>query len=376
MNRKRKSSKGLPRRVYIKHGAYYFVSLEPIRCPKTGLMKKWIRLAGEDEGESKMLTALGALLGSPVLIEGSMAHACSEFKSSKLASYEPETQATYGRYLAVIADAFEAFHASQVTTKDCADFLRDRFKMTPNTAQKYTALMSKLFKFIIGELGLRQDNPIDQLDLSNYKTTRRTVLPTHTQIKQIRNAGMMSKPRKDTGLSIPTASGPMFACIIDMSYLLWARAIDIRMLKESQIENGRIRITPSKTQKTSGKMVDITITPAIQRVIDQARDIKRKYQIISQYLFPTQKGTPYAKSGLSSMWDRAKERAGVTADVVFKDIRALGATDAARRGDDRKDIQKRLVHTSSKTTDIYIKEVIADVSEINMDLPWEEKNHQ
>lgn len=376
MNRKRKKNKGLPRRVYLKHGAYYFVSLEPMRCPKTGIVKKWIRLADESDGESKMLTALGALLGSPVLLEGSMPYVCAEFKAHKLTSYEHETQATYKRYLDVIAEAFEAFQAAQVTTKDCADFLRDRFKATPNTAQKYTALMSKLFKYVIGELGLRQDNPIDQLDLSNYKTTRRTVLPTHEQIKRIRDAGMMSKARKDNGKQLPTASGPMFACIIDMSYLLWARAIDIRMLKESQIENGRIRITPSKTQKTSGKMVDITVTPAIQCVIDRARDIKKKYQIISQYLFPTQKGTPYAKSGLSSMWDRAKERIGMTDDVVFKDIRALGATDAARRGDDRKDIQTRLVHTSSKTTDIYIKEAIPDISEIDMDLPWQEKTHQ
>ncbi|MGX9696338.1 hypothetical protein ACWYXK_05055 [Janthinobacterium lividum] len=49
----------------------------------------------------------------------------------------------------------------------------------------------------------------------------------------------------------------MFACTIDMSYLLWARSIDIRTLKESQIEDGWIRIKPSKTQKTSGKAVDI-----------------------------------------------------------------------------------------------------------------------
>ena len=74
-------------------------------------------------------------------------------------------------------------------------------------------------------------NPIDQLDMSSYKTGRREVLATHAQVQAIREAGMMSKERKGTGLSIPTASGPMFACIIDMSYLLWARGIDIRMLK-------------------------------------------------------------------------------------------------------------------------------------------------
>ena len=370
MNRHRKTNRGLPRRVYLKNGAYRYLAAAPMRNPANGKMQSWIHLAYEAEGESKMLTALAALLGSPHLVEGSMPHACVEFKENKLGGYGKDTQDAYRRYLDVIADEFEEFHASQVTTKDCAGFLRDNFKNTPNTAKKYAALMSRLFKFIIGELGLRQDNPIDQLDMSSYKTGRREVLATHAQVQAIREAGMMSKERKGTGLSIPTASGPMFACIIDMSYLLWARGIDIRMLKESQIEDGRIRIKPSKTQKTSGKAVDIVVTAEIAEVIARARGLKIKYGLISQFVFPTQKGGAYTRSGLSSMWDRAKERIGMKDDVVFRDIRALAATDAARRGENRSDIQKRLVHTSGKTTDIYIKEVIADVSEIPMELPW------
>ena len=41
---------------------------------------------------------------------------------------------------------------------------------------------------------------------------------------------------------------------IDMSYLPWARGTDMRILKESQIEGGRIRIKPGKTQKTVAKL--------------------------------------------------------------------------------------------------------------------------
>lgn len=76
------------------------------------------------------------------------------------------------------------------------------------------------------------------------------------------------------------------------------------------------------------------------------------------------------RSGLGSMRERAKEHIGMKDDGVLRDIRALAATDAARRGENRSDIQMRLVHTSGKTTDIYIKQVIADVSEIPMALPW------
>lgn len=376
MNRARKTGKGLPKRVYAKHGAWYFYSPTPIRDPKTNELKKWHQLAYFHEGQNAIYEPLARLLGDKTNEQGTMVHVCSEFKAHKLKRYSEDVQKQYRQYLDVIADDFEEFHFNQVTTKNCADFLRNKFRDKPNTAQKYAALMRKLFRYGISELGLRQDNPVDQLDLSDYETQRREKLPTHEQIAAIRAAGMISKERKDTGKTLPNPSGPMFACIIDMTYLIWQRAIDIRMLKEAQIQDGHIRLKPSKTAKTSGKTVDILITPEIQVVIDRARAIKktykvaRKHELISPYLFPSHKGTPYTKSGLVSMWKRAKARAKITDDVQFKDLRALGATDAARANIDRKEIQKRLAHTSGETTEIYIKEAVPETSSVDLKLPW------
>lgn len=375
MSRRRKVDKGLPRRVYFRKGSYQYYSPVKIRDPKDGKLKSWIILATEFAGEAAMLTALGALKGGVRNEQGSMPYACAEYKAGKLKKLTPETRAQYSQYLDMIADDFEDFYAAQVTTKEIAGFIRTFFKDKPNTAQKYAALFKKLFKFIIGELGLRADNPADQLDLSDYDTERREVLPTHEQIQRIRAAGMASKPRADTGKTLPTASGPMFACLIDMSYLAWQRAIDIRTLKESQIEGGYIKFKPSKTLKTSSKTVDILITVQIQEIIDRARAIKKTYKVhghdlITPYLFPTRTGGAYKKTGLFSMWDRARERAGITEDVTFKDIRALGATDAAKRGEHMSDIQMRLAHTSSRTSEIYIKESVPGKSGIEMDLPW------
>lgn len=374
MNRKRTANRGLPRRVYIKFNAYYYYAPEKIRVPKTKELKSWIRLCSVAEGEVVMLNRLAELLGSKTHVEGTVPHLCAEFKAHKLGKYTKQTQDQYAQYLDVIADEFEAFLVVEVTTKEFADFLREKFADKPNTARKYGALASKLFRYAVSGLGLRQDNPIDQLDLGDFETERRTVLPTHEQVQRIRAAGMFSKPRSDNGKMIPNQSGPMFACLVDMAYLLWARAVDIRTLKESQIEGGYIRIQPSKTKKSSGKVIDIVITPAIQDVIDRARAIKKGYQVISPYLFPSQKGTPYTKTGLFSMWDRARERAGITEAIWFRDLRALGATDAARAGSQMAEIQKRLVHTTSRTSEIYIKEAIPDVSAIDMKLPWNTSN--
>lgn len=376
MNKSRKTGKGLPRRVYARNGAYYFYAPEKMRCPRTGKLKSWIFLGYEHAGEVPMLQALADLLKDKKSLQGAMPYVCAEFKASKLKKYTKDTQAQYRQYLDVIADDFEEFFFSQVATKDWAEFLRNNFRDKPNTARKYTALAKRLFKFGISELGLRQDNPIDQIDLGDYETQRRTILPTHEQVKAIREAGMLSKKRSDTGKQTENPSGPMFQCMVDMTYLCWARAIDVRTLKESQIDNGVIRLKPSKTAKTSGKALDIVITPEIQAVIDRAREIKKKYEVISPYLFPTRQGKPYSKSGLFSMWDRARDRLGIGKDsppaerIQFRDLRALGATDAARAGQTKDDIRKRLVHTTSKTSEIYIKDVVPEVSDIAMKLPW------
>ena len=364
--------------MYLKDGAYRFLAPKKIRDPKDGKLKSWIRLAGADEGEAAMLAALAALLSDKVGTQGTMPHLCNEYKTHKLGRYTEEVQAQYRQYLGQIATAFEDFAVAQVTTKDCADFLRVNFADKANTARKYGALMRRLFRYAISALGLREDNPMDQIDLDEFEVSRRTVLASHAQVAAIRAAGFVGADGRKT------QSGPMFACIIDMTYLLWARAIDIRTLKEAQIDEaaGLIRIKPSKTQRSSGLAVDIAITPSIQEVIDRARAVKRSYEVISPYLFPSKKGTAYAKTGLISMWDRARERAVAAAAkegrefgelIQFKDLRALGATDAAKQGIEKKQIQERLVHAQGSTTDIYIKEAVPTTSAIDMPVPWATK---
>jgi site-specific recombinase XerD len=384
MNRARKRNKGLPRRVYEKNGAWYFYSATKIR-DKTGKEKSWLRLAYVYEGESAMLQALAAILKDKKDLHGTMPFVCAEYKARKLKKYSDETKAQYGQYLEVIARDFEDFSAAQVTTRDWAEFLRNNFDDKPNTAQKYTALAKRLFKYVISELGIRQDNPIDQIDLGDYETQRRTVLPTHEQVRAIREAGMHSKERRDTGKRLPNPSGPMFQCLVDMTYLCWTRAVDVRMLKESQIDGDWIQLQPAKTMKSSGKAVDIFITPEIRAVIDRAREIKRGYKIkgkdsehdlITPYLFPKRDGKPYKKNGLFAMWDRARDRIGIDKDsppelrIQFRDLRALGATDALKMGEQKDDIRKRLVHTTTKTTDIYIKDIVPEQSKIDLKLPW------
>lgn len=375
MNRHRQSNRGLPRRVYLKNGAWKFLSPVKMRDPEDGEMKFWIKLATVDQGEGAMLSALAKLLGNKALDTGTVPHLCAEYSAHRLDDYSKETQATYRQYLSMIADDFEEFQVADVTTKHWSEFLRNNYKGKANTAKKITALAANLFRYGISELGLRSDNPIEQIDLKSYKTKRREVLPTHAQVAAVRDAGMIGLDGRKT------RSGPMLACLIDISYLLWQRAMDTRTLMESQIDladgqlvGGHIRLKPSKTAKTSGLALRIEITAEIADVIERARAFKRQHGIVSGYLFPASAGKaagkPYTKTGLFSMWDRARERAKIADEIQFKDLRALGATDAARQGENKAAIKDRLVHTSEGTTDIYIKDAVPALSQIVMDLPW------
>lgn len=372
MNRKRKSNRGLPARVYIKDGAYRFLASEKIRDPADGKLKFWIKLAGIGDGPgcgmAAMFATLAKLTGARGADKSSMPYLCQEYSAQKLTRYTDDVKEAYTAYIEKIADDFEDFQVKDVTTRDWSEFLRNHYQGKANTAKKVTALGRKIFRYGISEFGLRTDNPLDQIDLDDYKTERRAVVPTHDQIKAIRASALIGKDGRKT------LSGPTLVCLVDISYLCWQRGKEFRMLEESQIEGGRIRFKPTKTERTSGLSVDITITPDIQAVLDRAAAIKAKHQIDSKYIFPKLSGKhvgkPYSRNGLFTMWDRARERAKITDDVQFRDLRALAATDAAKAGKSRKDIQERLVHSDSKTTEIYIKESVPAQSDMESKLPW------
>ncbi|WP_168661849.1 hypothetical protein [Paraburkholderia sp. SG-MS1] len=234
MNRRRKTHRGLPRRVQAKHGAYYFFAPAPLRNPWTGKTQTWIRLCSIADGEPVMYSKLGGLMGGRSLVDGTMPRLCADRKDRKLDRFSEEVQKEFRRMADVIAAAFDEYAVARVTTKDCADFLRDNFRTKRNTAQKYANVMRKMFKLAISERGFRPDNPCDRLDLSDYATKRREVLPPHEAIKAIREAASIGKD------GLPTESGLMFRCIVDMSYLMWQRAIDVRTLLETQITDRTI----------------------------------------------------------------------------------------------------------------------------------------
>jgi integrase len=149
-------------------------------------------------------------------------------------------------------------------------------------------------------------------------------------------------------------------------YLTAQRPTDIRLLRWSQIKDGAIHITPSKTEQSSGGKVSIPITPAIDEALQRARNagiVKGMSYVIHQG-----NGNAYSRNGIGSAWKRACKRAGVTG-ISTRQIRPTAATDAIAQGYTLKQLQKTLVHTSSGTTEGYVKQLATPISELRLELP-------
>lgn len=75
-----------------------------------------------------------------------------------------------------------------------------------------------------------------------------------------------------------------------------------------------------------------------------------------------QDGTAYTVDGIGSMFRRyCDEKHAKVPDFGLRDLRAKGATDMYRAGVDIRHIQRLLGHKSVQTTEIYLKELLAEI---------------
>jgi integrase len=147
---------------------------------------------------------------------------------------------------------------------------------------------------------------------------------------------------------------PMIRAYVKIKLLLGLRQGDILRLKESDITEEGILVTPHKTEKSSGKSVLFEWTDDLREAVAEARQVRPVD--ISPWLFCNFRGQCYWKehngraSGFESIWGRFMARAiketRLETRFMEKDLRAKTASDA--ESDDR--ASELLVHSNKKTT--------------------------
>jgi len=344
----------LPTGVRPKHGAIYLVDAIKIE----GEWKyQWRRLCAIADGEAAMYKALGVAKALPA--EGNFSTAITRFKSHYLPGRSLTSRKEAERMLDKIAAAFEAFNINEPDAADVIDFT-DQFKHARSAARHYKALLSTFFRWAIGKR-LRQDNPCRDVWLE--RPARKPLAWTPETFNKIRDA-LLTHDRYGN----PLSSGVMMQCYLDLSYLIYQRATDVRLLERAQVRDRTIYFRPTKTRSSSGVELEVEITPEIRAVLDRAAAESKKMKVVCKYVIHTRDSTEFARSGIYSAFMRAAARAGIDG-INPKSLRSFAATMAKKQGYTMEELQEGLGHSSITTTEGYVRKNEVRRSKVRLTLP-------
>jgi integrase len=229
--------------------------------------------------------------------------------------HKPKTQANDIYQTRTIGEAFAEFRASEVSTPDVVDFLKN-FKSMARTHNAYRSMMRELMRYA-EEKGYRKPNtnPVDSL--KTMKTPPRSRYITDSELRRIK-VGICYG---DNGLRTP--SGPMICCLVEMAYLTGQRASDLLNMEWTEITNKGILFQPGKTLSSTAVSILVGLTPRLERLI---RRLKQFPQSNMKHVFCKLDGQRYTYSGANTAWKRGLKRAGMV-NTQFRDLRAKALTD-------------------------------------------------
>ncbi|MBE0612114.1 MAG: hypothetical protein IH604_00455 [Burkholderiales bacterium] len=281
--------------------------------------------------------------------------AVAKFKLEYLARLAPSTRKEHARLLDIFAADFSEFRVDQVEAPAIKRSIKNLYPGKLTAAKHYKARMSTFFRWCIADVGLIKINPCNAVWLEKPVSKKTPWTPK-------------------LFWDVREKLEPMHQCYHELSFLLYQRTTDVRLLRREQIREGVIHFAPSKTLKSSGKEVDIPITSAIQGVLDRAavmsREIAKKRGVIGPYVIQTRQGTAYTRSGIHSAYRRADEELhGAATGLNPKALRPFAVTMAKKFGYRVDQLQIGLAHTSQKTTEGYVQQHEVPVSEVMLELP-------
>lgn len=339
MGRKRKNNPlGLPERVYISHGAFYYVH-------RSGT---WEPL-GTDVAEAKRK---GNLYNDPNSTHGTMEWFLNAFvvECEKRVARSELAQRTYDDYkrdVEPLKAYFGKMTPAGVEPKHIAGYLDLGADLgRPVRANRERACLSACFTWLIrtGE-GSVKINPCH--GVKRNKETPRERYVEHAEYQEVR------------ALATKQVRG-----LMDLIYRTLQRPEDIINWTPGNIiskrePDGSIRRVIRNRQGKTGAAVDIAITPEIDAIL---KDLKPAGASTGpgMRLIHTGKGEPYTYDGLCSMLRRyigkAKKTSGLTIESFgFYDLKGKGATDMWQDGVPLELVQVLCGHDSITTTEIYVK---------------------
>ena len=370
MNNLRSASRTLSgTRIYIRRGQFKYFSSEPMLNPKTGKVTKWHPLCSVKDGETKARELWRELIGSidtPIGI-GDFPAWFDKWRKKVIKDRSDATPKDPARAIVwrtvtrnllssylIIEKAFRDFDIKNIAPADVAEFV-DQWEGR-RSAQTYKASLSKFFEWCCRK-GVLEHNPAKEVSVE--APPKRDVYITHEQFTAVCAHLLVGEDKK------PTRTGEMVKCYVELLYMLFQRGTDVRLLRWDQITPEGIIFKPTKTEKKAGTKVRWPITTQLEAVLATA---KRVATMGSMYVISNEQGQPYTTHGIATLFNRACKRAKIVG-ITLKDIRSMASTDAIQQGYSREQLKVAIAHTDMSTTDGYIRNQVAPVSEIVLTLP-------
>lgn len=315
MNRPRVHDQHLPRNVYLRHGAYYYV--------KGG---KWTNLG---RTLAVALTEYARRFESPA----NGLEALIDRTLEKLApNIAVNTRKQYAIAGAKLKKVFREFgDVSEVKPVHIAQ-LRAGMSAKPNMANRVVSVARQVFDQALEE-GLIESNPA--LGVKRLTEKKRDRLVTLEEL-----------------MRIYAHAGERLQVIIDLLVRTGQRINDVLSIRRADITDAGIYFRQQKT----GSKVLIPMTSELDEVITRAKHLNGNIRALT--LLHNRRGKRPDYSTVKIQWDKARTAAGVE-DVVLHDLRAMAATWSRRQGLNPTAL---LGHTSAQQTVRYLRDREATVA--------------
>jgi integrase len=307
MNRPRIHDKHLPRNVYLRHGAYYFV--------KGG---KWTRIG------KTLKEALNRYAGLYEAQEGTVPALIAKALPTILVGVKPSTAKQYEIAARKLAKAFAEYLPEEVTQADVKKMMQE-MSATPNMANRCLSLLRNVFDYALGIYVTT--NPC--IGAKRHKELKRDRLVTYEELS-----------------AIYQQAGPRLRVIIDLLLRTGQRVGDVLAIKRADLLPEGIQF---RQQKTGSKVI-VAWNSELREVVARAKGLHENIKALT--LLHNRRGKTPDYRTVRQQWDLACERAKVT-DAHLHDLRAMAATWAKRQG---QNATLLLGHTNVVQTDRYLRD--------------------
>lgn len=306
MGKPRSSNKHLPRRMYEKHGGFYYVDKA----------NTWHKLKGD---YSDALKQYASLIDDSRddLIGGLIARYIREV----LPKRADETAKGRKKEFKALLPKFKDTPAKKLRASDAWTYFEQRG--SNQAARHEVSALSAVMGWAV-KWGKVDSNPLLSVGFPTFRPRDRYV--TDEEFVAVRDCAHF-----------------MIAYAMNIALITAARQKQIRLLDRKQVAAGLLKTTHSKT----GKKVNYPVAGSLAENIEAAL---RHAPQVRQYVIVNRNGKPYTLDGFQTQWKRAINKALklklIETPFTFHDIKAKSLSDA----ETLEEARQRAAHSDARIT--------------------------